>query len=306
MRDISQKLETLRTASAEATLTTSPGTIKKINEGKVPKGNVLEMARTSGITAAKKTSDLIPLCHQVPLDYVDLEFELRDNEIRIFSEVKAVWKTGVEMEALTAVSVSALTIYDMLKPIDKELEINNIRLFRKKGGKSDFRQNFTHPLKTAVLVFSDSISEGKKDDRSGKIIVERLKEHPVEVEEYSIFPDERASVKDSLVRLSDYEKYDLILTTGGTGLGPRDVTAETTLEVLDKETPGISEAVRIYGFQRTPYAMLSRAVSGVRGKTLIINLPGSSRGVEESMDALFPWVLHSFWILSGGGHGKKL
>ena len=101
------------------------------------------------------------------------------------------------------------------------------------------------------------------------------------------------------------EKVDLILTTGGTGLSPRDVTVEATRTVIEREVPGISEATRIYGFQRTPYAMLSREVAGVRGKTIIINLPGSSRGAAESMDALFPWVLHVFHILKGGRHNQK-
>ena len=98
---------------------------------------------------------------------------------------------------------------------------------------------------------------------------------------------------------------DFILTTGGTGLSPRDVTVEATRTVIEREVPGISEATRIYGFQRTPYAMLSRVIAGVRGKTIIINLPGSSRGAAESMDALFPWVLHVFHILKGGVHNQK-
>ena len=166
MRDISNKIITLRNAWATAEVNCKPAAIRKIKKGEVQKGDVLEFARVAGITAAKKTSDIIPLCHQVPLDFVSVEYEIGRNKIIIFTRVTAIWKTGVEMEALTAASVSALTLYDMLKPIDKALEISNIRLLDKKGGKSDFIQKFKKPLKTAVLVFSDSISSGKKTDKS--------------------------------------------------------------------------------------------------------------------------------------------
>jgi molybdenum cofactor synthesis domain-containing protein len=268
----------------------------------VPKGNVLETARAAGIMAAKKTPELIPLCHQIPLDTADIEFEIEEDGIAITSFVKAIWKTGVEMEALTAVSVAALTIYDMLKPLDTSLEICEIKLVEKKGGKSDWKESYREPLKTAILVLSDSVSSGKKEDKSGKIIKEKLNGQPVQVVVYEILPDELELIKTKLIELSDERALDLILTTGGTGLSPRDVTVEATIEVIEREVPGISEAGRIYGFRRTPHAMLSRGVSGIRGKTIIINLPGSSRGVSETMDALFPWVLHSFRILRGGDH----
>ncbi len=305
MKDVSAKIDTLREATAEASLKAKAETIDVVRRGDVPKGNVLEMARAAGILAAKKTSELIPFCHQVPLDWVSVDFEILGEEIVIRTQAKAIWKTGVEMEALTAATIAALTIYDMLKPLDDTLEITSVKLSEKRGGKSEWRQRFKAPLKTAVLVLSDTVSQGKKEDRSGKTIIEKLREEPVEVTEYKIFPDDLDTIKNELIRLTDDEGIDLILTTGGTGLSPRDVTVEATKEVIEREIPGISEAGRIYGFRRTPYAMLSRGVSGVRGKTIIINLPGSSRGVAESMDALFPWVLHAFWILSGGGHKKK-
>jgi molybdenum cofactor biosynthesis protein MoaC len=305
MKDVSEKIDTLREATAEASLTARAGTIDTVRQGGVPKGNVLEMARAAGILAAKKTSELIPFCHQVPLDWVLVDFEMLKEEIVIKTKAKAIWNTGVEMEALTAAAISALTIYDMLKPLDDSLEIKSVKLVEKLGGKSEWKQHFKTALKTAVLVFSDSVSQGKKEDKSGKTIIKKLEKEPVEVLEYKIFPDDLATIKKELIRLSDEERVDLILTTGGTGLSPRDVTVEATKEVIEREIPGISEAGRIYGFQRTPYAMLSRGISGARGKTIIINLPGSSKGAAESMDALFPWVLHAFWILRGGGHKQK-
>lgn len=305
MKDVSEKIDTLRTATAQAVLKAKSDTIDLVRSNSIPKGNVLEMARAAGIMAAKKTPELIPLCHQIPIDTVNIDYEIGEDFILIKSFVKAIWKTGVEMEALTAATTSSLVIYDMLKPIDTTLEVSDVKLVEKRGGKTDFKQNFKEPLKTAVLVLSDSVSSGKKEDKSGKIIIEKLVDHPVEVVQYEILPDELEMIKDKLVELSDQQSLDLILTTGGTGLSPRDVTVEATKEIIEREVPGISEAGRMYGFRRTPYAMLSRGITGTRGNTIIINLPGSSRGVAESMDALFPWVLHSFWILRGSDHRKK-
>jgi molybdenum cofactor biosynthesis protein MoaC len=305
MIDVGEKLDTLRLAIAKSSLKAKPETIDMVKNGGVPKGNVLEMARAAGILGAKKTSELIPFCHQVPLDWISVDFELLREEIVIETQAKAIWKTGVEMEALTAASIAALTLYDMLKPVDDSLEIKYVKLIEKRGGKSEWRQHFKTPLKAAVLVLSDTVSKGIKEDKSGKIIIEKLKNEPVEVVEYKIFPDDFDVIKREFIRLSDEERMDLILTTGGTGLSPRDVTVDATKTVIQREVSGISEAARIYGFQRTPYAMLSREVAGVRGGTMIINLPGSSRGVAESMDALFPWVLHAFHILRGGGHDKR-
>lgn len=138
MRDVSEKTNTKRWASAEAIVKLKEETIRAIKEGRSPKGDPVEVAKIAGVLSAKNTSGIIPFCHPVPIDWVNIEIELRENEIRIKSEVKAFWKTGVEMEALLSATVSALTIYDMLKPIDETMEISSIRLLGKKGGKRDF------------------------------------------------------------------------------------------------------------------------------------------------------------------------
>jgi molybdenum cofactor biosynthesis protein MoaC len=302
MIDTSSKFETLRMARAEARVKMTPRTVKAIEEKSVPKGDVLETARTAGVMAAKKTAELIPFCHPLAIDFVRIKYELGKNGVVIRSEVKSIGKTGVEMEALTAVSVAALTIYDMLKPLDKKMAIQRIILLEKKGGKSDYEDNFDQPLKGAVLVISDSTFKGERKDKSGKLIMEKLKDYPVDCKEYKILPDERSLIAEELRRLTDEEKLDIVLTTGGTGLGPRDITPEATLDVLQRDVSGISEVMRGFGQQRTPYAMLSRNAAGVRGKTLIVNLPGSSRGAKESMDILFPGVLHGLKMLWGEGH----
>jgi len=302
MIDISSKFETLREARAEARVKMAESTVETVRKGQVPKGNVLEIARAAAVMATKKTSELIPFCHPLPIDFVGIDYKLKKNEIAIRSEVRSIWKTGVEMEALTAVSVAALTIYDMLKPLDKGLVIEKIVLLEKKGGKSDFQDRFTKPLKTGVLVISDSTFKGERKDKSGEIIRNRLKEYPIVLEEFKILPDDKETISKEVIRLSDKQKLDIIITTGGTGIGPKDVTPEATKEVLDRIVPGITEAMRSFGQRRTPYAMLSRNVAGVRGKTLIINLPGSSRGVRESMSVLFPGILHSMRMIWGRGH----
>lgn len=295
------KTHTLRQAIARAVLKMEPETMQRIRAKTVPKGDVIELARAAGVMAAKKTPDLIPYCHPLPLDGAAVDFELEEASVVINAHAKAVWKTGVEMEALTAASVAALTLYDMLKPIDTELEITSVKLIEKSGGKSDFPTYGVPHLKAAVIVTSDGTFQGTRADKSGKLIHERLAKLGITDIRYQVLPDEREKIRNELLRLCD-EGVRLILTTGGTGLSPRDVTVEATAEVVERYVPGIAEAMRSFGQQRTPYAMLSRGVVGVRGKTLIINLPGSSKGVTESLDAIFPHVLHGFKMMGGGGH----
>ncbi len=302
MIDISNKIKTLRTAIAQATLKLKPETIELIHQNKIPKGDPLPVAKVAAIQAAKNTSQIIPYCHPLPVDYVGVEFNIGENFIEVSVTVKAIYKTGVEMEALTAASVAVLTIYDMTKMLDETMTISEIKLVSKTGGKSDFKTSYERPLRAAVLVMSDSIYAGKKSDLSGKLIVERLKKELVEVVDYKIIPDELEQIAFELIRYADELKLDLVMTTGGTGFSPRDCTPEAMLKIIEREVPGISEAARSFGQERTPYSMLSRASAGLRGNTLIVNLPGSKKGVAESLDALFPGLLHSFKMMWGGGH----
>ena len=305
MRDISKKIKTLRIAGAQATLTVSARTISLIKRGEIPKGDPLEVSKVAAVQAAKNTSQILPYCHPLPVDFVGVEFDLGEESITVTTTVKAIHRTGVEMEALTAASVAALNLYDMLKMLDRDMEITGVKLLSKKGGKTDFKESFSRPLHAAVLVMSDSISAGQKDDLSGKLIVERLRGEGVEVRDYKIIADDMETIEKTLRQYADDLQLDLVMTTGGTGMSPRDCAPEATKKVIEREVPGIAEAARAYGQDRTPYSMLSRGVAGVRGKTVIVNLPGSKKGVADSLEALFPAVLHSFRILSGGGHPSK-
>ncbi len=305
MIDVSQKSNTLRYARAQGRLHCGTDTLEAIRNRKVPKGDVLEVARAAGIAAAKRTADSIVFCHPIPLDWVEVALTVEADHLAVSAEVKSVWKTGVEMEALSAVTAALLNAWDMVKPIDESLTIEGIRLIEKRGGRSDWKDTFSEPIRCAVLVISDSTHAGEREDRSGRIIQEALKDQPVDVTVYDILPDDRALIAQKLTELADGGEIDLIFTTGGTGLGPKDVTPEATMDVIDQEVPGITETIRAYGAERTPHAMLSRSRCGLRGETLIINLPGSSRGAGESMAALLPGVLHAFPMIRGGGHDHK-
>jgi cyclic pyranopterin phosphate synthase len=297
MIDITHKSNTLRYACAVAELRLSSiETINRINNNTVPKGNVFEMSKAAGLLAVKQTHHVIPDCHPLPIEYAGVSFEIKDLSVHISMEVKTIYKTGVEVEAMHGASIVALTMYDMLKPIDKGIEIHGIRLLEKTGGKSTFKPNTSRPFKAAVVVCSDSISAGKKEDKSGLVITEKLKQLGVEVTHYTIIADDSAAIVEQ-VNSSIDEKIDLLIFTGGTGLSPRDKTPETILPLLQREIPGIAEKIRAYGQERTPYSMLSRSVCGLINNTLVLTLPGSTKGASESMDAVFPAILHVFRVL---------
>ncbi|GGB92913.1 bifunctional molybdenum cofactor biosynthesis protein MoaC/MoaB [Dyadobacter sediminis] len=301
MVDITHKTNTLRIATAQATVQVSkPETIQAIQDRTVPKGDVFEMAKAAGFLAVKKTPDLLPDCHPIPVEYTAVNYSIENLSIVIELTVKTIYKTGVEVEAMHGVSVVALTMYDMLKPIDKGVEINNIKLLEKKGGKSD-RKAVPENLKTAVVVCSDSISNGIGEDKSGRKIIEKLDAIKISVSDYSIIPDDKSSIQDKIQSLCNAQ-YQMILITGGTGLSHRDVTPEAVSELLDREIPGIAETARQYGQERIPTAMLSRSAAGFIKETLVITMPGSTGGVTEYMDALFPHVLHVFSVLEGTKH----
>jgi cyclic pyranopterin monophosphate synthase len=304
MVDITHKINTLRIATAVATVKVSQqATVDAIVNNLVPKGNVLEMAKTAGLFAVKNTHLSIPDCHPIPIEFTSVNYDIHDLNIDIIFKVKTVYKTGVEVEAMHGASIVALTMYDMLKPIDKNIEIATIKLVNKEGGKSSFKNRFANAITAAIFVCSDSIFAGDKEDKSGKIIVEKLKVSGVETSHYEIIPDEIEIIQE---RAKTFAKnHQLVIFTGGTGLSPRDVTPEALEPLLETRIPGIEETIRNYGQQRMPYAMLSRSVAGTLGNALVLALPGSTKGAAESMDAIFPHVLHVFHILKGNNHDAK-
>jgi molybdenum cofactor biosynthesis protein MoaC len=302
MINITHKINSLRKAIATAIVSVSKQeTMAAVKNKTVPKGDVFEFSRAAGLLAIKKTSDVIPDCHPLPVEYAAIRHEIDGLNIIITVEVHTIYKTGVEVEAMHGAAVTALTIYDMLKPIDKAVEIGNIKLLHKEGGKSDRLKDADTGLTCAVIVCSDTISKGEGTDTAGKAAVERLGQYGIKTVAYEIIPDDMATIRSKAETLSAAD-IDLLLFTGGTGLSARDMTPEAISPLIDTPVPGIMEALRHYGQERMPYAMLSRGVAGFIKNSLVITLPGSHRAVHEAMDALFPHILHVFKVRSGYRH----
>jgi len=302
MVPITHKSNTLRKAIAQAIVRVSkPETIQAIRNRTVPKGDVLECARVAGLFAAKRTADMIPDCHPLPIEFTAVSYTLGELELNIQVEIHTIYKTGVEVEAMHAASVVALTVYDMLKPIDKGVSIEQIKLLEKKGGKSDRNAALGQARRAAILVCSDSLFAGQGSDRSGEVIREKLVQLGISVAEKQIVPDAIEAIQAAATHFVA-QGVDLLLVTGGTGLSPRDVTPEALEPLLDRRIPGVEEAIRSYGQQRLATAMLSRSVAGQIGKTLVLALPGSPAGAAEGMDAVFPALLHAFSVLEGARH----
>ncbi|MES2373996.1 MAG: bifunctional molybdenum cofactor biosynthesis protein MoaC/MoaB [Bacteroidota bacterium] len=295
MVDITHKNVSLRKAIATAEVAVSrQETITAIEQRKVPKGDIFEFARAAALLAIKKTSDVIPDCHPLPIEYAAITYAIENLSVIITVEVHTVYKTGVEVEAMHGASVAALVMYDMLKPIDKGVTIHNIRLQQKQGGKTDFPA-LSEAISCAVVVCSDTVSKREKEDTAGKTAITILQKHSVADIEYKVIADDVAEIQ-AVLKSHISKGTQLVIFTGGTGLSKRDVTPEAVSPLIDTLIPGIMEVIRSYGQQRTSYAMLSRGVAGFAGNTLVITLPGSKKGVEESLQAILPHVFHVFSV----------
>jgi len=302
MIDITHKKSSHRRATATGRVVCSAETLRRIAENTLPKGDLFHTAKAAGLLAAKQTPHLIPHCHPVAIESLEITFQLIETGIEITVSGESIGKTGIEMEVLTGCTITALTLYDLLKPVDRTLEIASIRLVEKRGGKSDREnENGGAPLACAVLICSDSAAKGERNDATGPAIRKKLEGFGLSVAAFRIVPDEPEQIE---TQLREWIASDLpfLFTSGGTGFGPRDRTVEVVRRLIEKEAPGIAEAMRRYGADRTGRALLSRSVAGSVGRTLIVTLPGSPRGATESLDAILPDVLHIRAMLEGGGH----
>lgn len=328
MADVSGKLPTFRRAIAMGNICVGKAAFMRIKERTLPKGDALVLAEIAGINGAKNASANIPMCHPLPLDHVAIHTELDEENsiVVVYCLAAAFAKTGVEMEALAGASAALLTIYDLTKPVEPALTITGIRLLLKEGGKKGC---WIHPdgvpehlkgvlpselncplegISAAVVTLSDRASEGVYEDKSGKILQDLLKDLGAEIKNYKVLPDDREKLVTHLKQLADSGDVQLVITTGGTGLSPRDITTEAIEEVSDRLIPGIGEMLRSTGAQHISSAWLSRSIAGTIGSVLIVALPGSSNAVKEGMEVLKAILPHALDTIAGRGdkHHKHL
>lgn len=321
MIDVGAKPVTHRVAAAGGRLQTTAEVVALVRADDLPKADVLATARVAGIAAAKKTSELIPLAHLLPLDGVTIEFVLEESSIEITASVSVTARTGVEMEALTAVALAGLTLHDMVKAVDPAAVLGEIRLLSKSGGKrgqwsrdgvstGSSSDSHTPPVelvetpitprgRAVVIVSSTGAANGTRDDTTGPVLSAWLTSKGFTVDPVIISPD--AAIAPAIeAAISTHPA--VLLTTGGTGIHPQDRTPEATRAVLDQELPGIAEAIRAVGRAATPTAALSRAIAGIAGTTIVVNLPGSPGAVRDGLAVLDELLPHLIDQLAGGAH----
>lgn len=319
MIDVGKKQITFRLAIARGEISVGQEAFALIAKRELPKGDALMLAEIAGIQGAKKAFEMLPLCHPMLLDQVKVITELDENNHKVICYCIASThaKTGIEMEVLAGVNAALLTIWDLSKMINADLQISNIELVLKLGGKSGVWKNprnfpdWAEDLipkpkpafanrKIAIITLSDRASAGEYEDKSGKNLIDIVKQNNGEICDYIVIPDEAIAIKDNINSIIKKSNPHLIICTGGTGVAKRDLTPETITPLFDKIIPGVGEILRQDGAKFTPLSWSSRSVAGVIGETLVVTLPGNPKAVIEGMSALLPDLLpHLIRIIRG-------
>lgn len=295
MIDVGEKPVTRREAVARGRLVTTAEVVRLLVADGLPKADALTTARIAGIAGAKRTADLIPLCHPLPLDAVSLHLRPEGAAVLIEARVSTTGRTGVEMEALTAVAVAGLTLHDMVKAIDPGATMTDVQLVEKTGGARGrwTREAVQESAPAAasgggrVLVVSTGAAAGSRRDTTGARIVAWLRAQGLETPDALVVAD--AEVAAGL-RAALQGGPEVVITTGGTGASPTDRTPEATAALLDRALPGIAEALRARA--GTPTAALGRGVAGLADGAIVVNLPGSAGGVDDGLAVLAELLPH--------------
>ncbi|MCB1553289.1 MAG: bifunctional molybdenum cofactor biosynthesis protein MoaC/MoaB [Xanthomonadales bacterium] len=322
MADVRRKRATDRRAVAVGELRAGPIAFKALIERTLPKGDAFAMAEIAGLQAAKNASQLLPLCHPLSIEYAGvLCVPVAERlAIRVYCEVALTARTGVEMEALAGATAARLSLYDLTKPVEPALSIGAVRLLFKEGGKSAL---WIHPdgmsegeraryapraamslagERVTVITVSDRAAAGLYEDQSGVMLEHALCSMGATVQR-RLLPDGIDRLAAALLEESECGTC-LVLCTGGTGFGPRDLTPEALASVATRQVPGLSELFRSASSAHTPLAWLSRASSALVGdSTLVVCLPGSPKAVSQGMDILGPLLPHAVAMMRGESHG---
>lgn len=342
MVDVSDKEVTVRTAVAAGRLRTSPRVVELLrgSDGGLPKGDALAVARIAGIAGAKRTPDLVPLCHPVTLHAVTVDLDVTDDGVSITVTARTADRTGIEMEALTGVVVAGLALVDMVKAVDRGAVLTDVRVVEKSGGRSgtwrrpDGAQpseraddgaggrvggearagaaaavRLTDPdpdpvpvgTRAAVVTASNRSAAGIRQDTSGPLVAEELRAAGCAVDGVVVVPDDVERIR-AAVRSALEAGARVVVTTGGTGVTPTDVTPEAVGPLLERALPGLADAMRSVGRAEVPTTVLSRGVAGTVGAAAVISLPGSPGGVRDGMRVLVPVLGHLLTQLAGGDH----
>lgn len=322
MADVSGKRITHRRAVACGAIYMNAEAFHAVKNKTLAKGDALAMAEVAGIMGAKRTAEILPMCHPLPLDHVGVHFALNEqnSSVTVYCYVVADARTGVEMEALTGVQSALLSLWDLTKPVDPALSLGDTRLLVKEGGKSGL---WFHPagipewleaqftvsnswkdISCAVLVMSDRASSCVYEDKSGAMLKDRLAILGANVVSYEIIPDEPVEIEKALRQIVGKHKPRLILASGGTGPGPRDVTPGVLAQMLDCPLEGLGEMLRRESAAFTNTAWLSRMGGGLMGGSLVIALPGSPKAVEECWQVLEPCLPKALMMIEKQGHKR--
>lgn len=321
MADVRRKRPTPRRAVAVGELRAGPVGYAALAGKTLPKGDALAMAEVAGLQGAKNAAQLMPLCHPLSLEYVDVRCVPvpERHAIRVYCETSLTAKTGVEMEALAGASAALLTLYDLTKPVEPALSIEAVRLLFKEGGKKGL---WVHPAgmsedecrhyrpqsdarldgeAVAVITLSDRAAAGIYEDQSGALLAQRLQAMGADVHRQLL--TDGIEPLAAVLREEAARGTPLVLCTGGTGLGPRDLAPEALASVATREVPGLAELFRNASSAHTPLAWLSRSTCALVGdSTLVMLLPGSPKAVAQGMDIVAPLLPHALAMLRGAPH----